>query len=669
MEQLILFAVLGLGSGAMIAAIGCSVVLTFRGSGVVNLAAGAVAMIIAYVYSSLRSEGVLFLSVLRISHDGIPFVPAMLISLVVAALLGAVLYALVFGPLRGAPPVAPMVAAAGVMLVLQAIVVLRFTADVRSVPNILPGGPDDTLKLFGASVPENRLWLALLALLGAGALWAIFRFTRSGLATRAAAESEKAAMLAGLSPRRLACGNWILATVFAGAVGIVVSPITQLNPVQLTLLVIPALGAALLGNMRSFWITALAGLGIGIAQSEITYLQTMSWFPTSGGLPLPGIAGGLPFVIIAVVMFVRGTSLPVRGAVVPPRPPFAPRPDRVLLRASIPTALAVIGLLTLSPDWRQALIFSIIGAVVCLSLVVITGYLGQTSLAHMALAGTAGFVLAQVCAHTGLGFPLAPLVAILASCLLGVVVALPALRVQGVSLAVITLAAAVAVEEIFFKNPSWGGGQTSANVPSPGFLGLSFGPSSHFGIGDGLLPNPGFGLFCLLVLVLVGLGVVGLRRSTLGQRMLAVRADERAAAGAGIDVPRTKMIGFVISAAVAGVSGVLYSYNFGSVSASRFDVLTAVAFLAFAYLGGITTVTGAVVGGILVTQGLSFHALESWFGLPSEWDLLVAGLGLIVTVVLNPVGIAGALRETVDKLARRRGVAWRFIPRAVRGTQ
>jgi branched-chain amino acid transport system permease protein len=147
--------------------------------------------------------------------------------------------------------------------------------------------------------------------------------------------------------------------------------------------------------------------------------------------------------------------------------------------------------------------------------------------------------------------------------------------------------------------------------------------------------------------------VAGIRRSTLGQRMLAVRSNERAAAAAGIDVRAIKLIAFAISSAIAGVAGALYAYNFGSVTAGRFGIVAALSFVAFAYLGGITTVSGAIVGGLLVTEGLVIHAVNVWFGVPADYQLLIAGLALILTIMFNPLGIAGAVTVALHSRLRR----------------
>jgi branched-chain amino acid transport system permease protein len=136
--------------------------------------------------------------------------------------------------------------------------------------------------------------------------------------------------------------------------------------------------------------------------------------------------------------------------------------------------------------------------------------------------------------------------------------------------------------------------------------------------------------------------------------MLAVRSNERAAAAAGIDVRNTKLAAFGIASFVAGLAGALYAYNFGSVSYSRFGAVTALGLIAFAYFGGITMVSGAVIAGIGATEGLLPHAFDKWFGLSGNWALLIGGVALVVTLLLNPEGIAGTgYKKKQQKLRRQ----------------
>jgi branched-chain amino acid transport system permease protein len=237
------------------------------------------------------------------------------------------------------------------------------------------------------------------------------------------------------------------------------------------------------------------------------------------------------------------------------------------------------------------------------------------------------------------------------------IVAASALRVRGVSLAVVTLAGAVAIQTFVFANPNWGaGGGVGSPVADPTLFGVNLGAGNGFRGIDGKLPSPVLGFFVLAVTVGLCLWVGNLRRSSLGQRMLAVRANERAAAAAGINVRAVKLAAFGIGAFLAGIAGVLYSYNFGSVSAARFAAFTALSLIAFAYLGGITQVSGAVFGGLITTEALMPHIFSKWIlpeGKTGTYSLLLGGVALLVTLVMHPEGIAGANYKKKEQKKRR----------------
>ena len=261
----------------------------------------------------------------------------------------------------------------------------------------------------------------------------------------------------------------------------------------------------------------------------------------------------------------------------------------------------------------------------CLSLVVITGFVGQISIVQLALAGIAGFILSHLAVDHGIGFPLGMLIGSLGATVCGLVIAVSALRVRGVSLAVVTLGAAVAIEQFVFLSTTWGGGSSSSPVPPPKVFGLDLSPYGGFRGLDGKIPSPVFGFFVVAITVALGLFVANLRRSSLGQRMLAVRSNERAAAAAGVNVTTVKLAAFGISSFIAGIGGTLYGYNFSSVTVTRFSALTALSLIAFAYVGGITTVAGAIFGGLISVEALFPYALEKWFGVEGNWALLVGG--------------------------------------------
>jgi branched-chain amino acid transport system permease protein len=629
MEQVLLFALLGLGQGALIAGITLGVVVTYRGSGVINLAVGAVAMVSGYVFWALTSG---YFGVI------VPLGPAFALALLAALAVGAVTEVIVFIPMRSASPVAKLAASLGLLLVLQAGVVLLFGREPRQEPSVLPATP---VMVFGVPTPLDRFLLAGTAITLAGALAAGYRWTQFGLATRAAAENERGALLAGLSTTWISMANTLLASLVAGLFGIIAAPIIQVDSFTLPLQVVPALAAALLARFVSLGIGCVAGLALGVSQSLLYYASVQPWFPTDEGNALPGVQHILTLLVIVVALFLRGASLPRRGEVAEPRLPAVPVPHRLLRPAVIATVAGAVALVVLPFDFRQALTNAIIGMVIVLSYVVITGYVGQISVMQLALSGTAGFALSHLALRVHVPFPLDVFGAVAVATLLGVVTGVSALRVRGVSLAVVTLAGAVAVEQALFVNTGFGG-QGGVAVPSPHLFGVDLGPDAAFRGLDDSQPSPVFGFLALAVAVALGLYVAHLRRTGLGRQMLAIRSNERAAAAAGVNVRNVKIAAFAISSFIAGVAGTLYGFNFGSVSATRFTAIAALALIGFAYVGGVTAVSGAVFAGLMSTEALVPHALEEWFGLQGTWLLLVGGVLLVFTLVVNPDGIAGA---------------------------
>ena len=287
---------------------------------------------------------------------------------------------------------------------------------------------------------------------------------------------------------------------------------------------------------------------------------------------------------------------------------------------------------------------------------------------QVGLAGIAGVVVSKLATNAGIGFPLAPLIGITVATVFGVIVALPAFRVRGVQLAILTVAGMVAIENFVLDNISWGAGEgTGIAVPAPRLFGLNLGPTGAFpGFGH-LVPTPTFGFVCLATFTVFGVFVASLRRSALGQRMLAVRSNERAAAAVGISPRRIKLLAIAISSLIAAVAGVLYAYDFSSVTPNAFDTTVALEIVAFAYLGGITTVRGAMIGGVLTPGALGALAMANWLHLSPDYLLIMGGIGLIVSVTTLPNGAALVpLREQPVVLLARLIV--RLVRRHTRGS-
>jgi branched-chain amino acid transport system permease protein len=638
MAQILLFAVLGLGSGAFIAGIATGLVVMYRGSGIINLAMGAQAMVAGYAFWGFTSGEFGFTVGKWLA---IP------LALVVALVLGALMEVLAFRRLRTAAPVAKLVASLGILLFLAAGFTLWFGPQPVNEPSILPGG---NISVVGVGVPESGLIVAGAAVAVAIVLTVLYRFTRFGLATRATAESEVSGVLAGLSPNGLAMMNTLLASLVVGILGVLAGSLTSLDPTTVPLLVIPALAAALFARFTSAITACLIGLGVGVVENLVYYASVQTWFPKDQGTPLPGLNQLIEFLLVVIALFAMGSRLPGRSAITEKRLPSVPLPERFMRPAIICGIVTVVALIFLPYGWREALLTSQVAIVLMLSIVVITGYVGQISIVQLPLAGIAGFTMAHVSEGWHLGFPVAALLGVGAATLIGLFIGASALRVRGVQLAVVSLAAAVAIEQFWFTNTVWGESNNGNPVADPKIFGLSLGAHASFRGIDGQIPSPMLGIFFVVIMIVVGLFVANLRRTNLGQQMLAVRANERAAAGAGISVRNVKLMAFGISSVIAGISGVMAAFNYSSVSANNYDALSSLSIVAFAYVGGITTITGAIAGGLITTEALVPYVFQTYLHISGSWALLVGGFFLVFNLIFAPNGVGLGTRRDVGRL-------------------
>lgn len=643
---------LGLGVGGVIAALAIGVVVTHRASNVVNFAHAATGTYLALAYYEFRATGDLVQPFL------VPFVPsrvhlldrpvvasALTVTLVVAAVVGLATHQLVFRPLRTAPPLARVVASLGVMTYLIGVMQVRFPTS-GAVRNVLDGPLPSGLVTFGdVRVDADRYLLAGGVVAVAVGLSLLGRYTNFGLATRANAENETGAVLLGISADRISAINWILATVLAGLAMILAAPIlNSLDPSVQSLLIVPALGAALLGRFQSIGVAAAAGLGIGMLMSEISAAQS-EWDALQG----IGLQQGLPFLLVLVALVARGDRVMPRGERIHSHLPAAPAPT-VSVVATVGFVVACsIGLVTLDSEWRLAIIFTAIAAVMALSVIVLTGFVGQISLATFALAGTAGFTMVKVGDAWGVGFPWAPLLGTVAAVALGTLAGLPAIRIRGLTLAIASLAAAVAIEELVFKWEWFTGGVGGAAVDPPRLPGVDLDIAAP----GALFPRREFGFLVLAVLAFAVYLVVNLRRSPTGREWLAVRANERAAEAIGISAPRVKLSANAVAAFLAGLGGTLTAYQNGFVSASSFASLKSLVLVAMTYLAGIAAPAAALVAGALTEKGLLTVAMDRIDDGASQYQFAVSGMFLVIAAIKFPSGIVGTTTRLRRPATRR----------------
>jgi ABC-type branched-subunit amino acid transport system ATPase component/ABC-type branched-subunit amino acid transport system permease subunit len=298
------------------------------------------------------------------------------------------------------------------------------------------------------------------------------------------------------------------------------------------------------------------------------------------------------------------------------------------------------------------LISSLLYGIVGLSVVVVTGYAGQVTFAQLPLAGVAAFLVPPLAHNLHIPFPFAPLLAALGATVVGVVIGLPALRIRGLTLAVVTLALAFAVEALWFRNLDFVGSDGLA-VPTPKIFGWDL------GVGKGTdFPRSRFGVVALVVLVLAALGVAWLRTSRLGSRMLAVRANERSAAASGVNVVQVKIAAFAIGAFIAGLGGALLAYEAGNVTFDPFTAILGLTFFGTVYLAGTTSVSGGLLAGVTAINGF-LYVLVGKVVSTGLWYEVVSAVLLVITVIFNPEGIVGPAHELLEKrrAARRPAVA------------
>jgi len=645
--QNLTFLILGLGNGAVLAAFGLSLAVFHRSSGVVNFATGAIGMYGAYTYEGLRTRGELFNPIfglpaqVKVANGPLSVVVALIVTTVISVVLGLLCYVVVFRWLQHARALAKAVASVGVMLVLEGVVALRLGTDPTSVPPIFGS---HRFTLGSLVIPSDRIWTAAFALVLLAIAIVIYNLTRFGIVTKAVVESEKGSLIVGVSPDRVALANWGVGAGIAGLAGAVVSPLVPLTASGFTLLVIPALAVALVGRFTYFVPIVLTGLVLGMVQSDLGFQSSKSWYPDWLGT---GVSNLLPLVIVLVVLLIRSSPLPGRGLLTVQALPEARAARHVAWSTGVGFVLGLLGLIFLSGSYRAALTTSFVLSLVALSFVVVTGFVGQISFAQYSLAGVSALMLARMTTQWGIPFPIAPILAALCAGVIGIVIGLPAVRVRGVNLAVVTIASAIAIESIYFNNNQLNGGTLGAKVSGPRLFGLDL----RIGSGDDY-PRIQFGILALVVLVLVALAVTNLRRSRLGAQMLAVRANERAAAANGINVIFVKLAGFGISACIAGLGGAMIGYQQTVISGSSFVSLNSILMFAVCYISGITTVAGAVVAGLVGTNGLVFVILDRHVNF-GDYYLVVTGLLLIFAIIRHPEGIGGAVQEPLKRVGRR----------------
>jgi sulfate-transporting ATPase len=628
-QETLRFVLLGAATGALTALVALGIVLVYRASGVLNFSAGALGGIAAYVCYDLRDGGV-------------PTVLSVALGLLVGVLLGLLTY-VVMALLRNASRLAKLIATLGLFSVFQAFMVLRWGVDVTQPASLLPSR---NVTPFGdLTIGLDRLILIGVALLCAFVLKLVYTGTLFGLATSAVAENRRVAASAGWSPDRIELANFAIAGGLSALAAIFLAPIVTLNAAVLSIAVLPALAAALVGRFSSFGITVLAALAIGIVQSELSLFRpdlanAFGMSPAS----LSGLAQAVPLAIILGYMVVTGRSRLQRGEVLARLP--LPGGGKISLVPLVSGVVLAVALLVGVDTWSDALITTFAAAIILCSVVVVAGYAGQLSLCQFALAGLGAWMAARLVSANGWPFELALVVAVAGTMVVGVVIALPAIRTRGTSLAVATLAIALMFNALIFTNSSVTGGVRGLPIDHVRFAGIDLDPVGH--------PQR-YGGFVLIVLVLVGLLVANLRRGRTGARLLAVRSNERAAASLGVGVVAAKVYAFGVAAAIAALGGVLLSMRQANVQFTQYDVFGSVLLIQYAVVGGLAWVAGIVsaIGAPTALGSVIFeHIVPQGTDIVS-WLAIISGLSAVLVLRQAPDGLAALWSRVLVPVTKR----------------
>jgi ABC-type branched-subunit amino acid transport system ATPase component/branched-subunit amino acid ABC-type transport system permease component len=641
-KEPIQFALLGLGAGAVYAMLAHGLVLIFRGSGILNLAHGAYAMLAAYTFHSLHQ------------NRGWAFPVAMVASIAFITAIGVATDQVILRRLRASSALTRLIATLGVLVIIQGAITVIWGHTTVFVEPIFEARP---VEVLGYVIPSDRLWLVAFAVIGTIVLEGIWRFTRAGWITEAVSENQRAAASLGWSPERVSSITWGLGAALAALAGILVTPITQLDVNKATLLVIAALAAALIAGFRSFYLTLLGGLALGVLQSLVSYYAAQTWWPD---YLQTGVPDALPLLMIVAVLVIKGSSLPLRGHVFDRLPRVGTGRINWPVLVALTVAGGVIISLVSDANFTAAFTATFATAIILLSLVVLVGYAGQLSLAQYALAGVGALVAARLVVDHGWPFPASIGAGMLAASGIGLLFALPALRTRGINLAVTTLGLGLAVQAVVFNNVEISGGTDGIPVPPPTLFGLDLDPYRH---------DERYAIFALLSLVIAGIAIANLRRGRTGRRMLAVRDNERAAASLGINVMGAKLHAFAVAGALAGLGGVLIGFSAPAVTMFEFNPTNSIHAVANAVIGGIGYLVGPLLGALLVPASVGSLVALRWQGI-IEYLPLIAGISLLVVLLSDPDGlvalnIKAAKAEVESKVAYLRpevlllaGLAW-----------
>ncbi|WCH95505.1 ATP-binding cassette domain-containing protein [Streptomyces moderatus] len=544
----------GLSVGSAAALTGIGLVVTYRSTGVLNFAHGAIAMVCAYVLRQFVVEW------------GWPlWAGATVTLLVLAPGIGMLLERFVFRPLAvlGSDPAQTLVASIGVFVLLVGGAALLWGQGAR----------DDAPELVSAD-PWGQLAVALVL---AAAVGAVIRWTRFGRELRAVVDDRQLAVLGGIDADRVAAAGWAFGSFTAGLTGVLLAPYVRLDPYGLPLLVMEVVAVAVVARMRSLPVAVVTALAIGVAQSQLTRLHPSGW-----GAPLLQAVGTNLFVVALLIAALVMPSVGTRDALPRTATARVPTPPGAWIVAIV---LFLLPLGFAGSDLHTSVQVPALG-VVLLSLVVVTGRGGQISLGQAAYAGLGALFTALLAAGRFPGLPRLPELAALALAVvlvapLGLLTGWPAISRRGLALALATFAVGVGVSRFVFAQPY-------------AIAGLSLGRPAGF---------EGDRAYYVLELALLAAALLAtwlLRRGRTGRALAAMRDHESGASAAGVQVPSLKLLAFVSGAALAALGGGMLGMGLRAFDPAAYDPVRGLLWFAAVVVLGADSTLGALAAAALL---------------------------------------------------------------------
>ena len=625
MSQFLAFTIIGLIAGSAYAIAASGLVLTYATSNVFNIAHGSVGMFMAFVYWELAVP------------RGLPdFLALILVVGVIAPLFGLLIERFMMRKLTEAPVAVALVVTVALLVALIGAAQALWPPAGRAVEPYFSGSG---LQMGEYFVTGQELITFGVAIAVAAGLFFLLNRTRTGTAMRAVVDNRELLALHGARPNRLSGLSWAIGCSLASLAGILLAPTLRLDYLNLTLLVIAAYAAAMVGRLKNLPRTFLGALVLGLMTS---YAQWgVSYIPAEVDETLGGLVQGtriaLPTIFLLAVMLMLPQDKLRVGRVSGTTLPALPSWSRTLgwSVAFLTAVWLLTGTLSSADNSRfgQALCISLI----MLSLVLLVGYGGDVSLCQMSFVGVGALVVGgKLLPFVGAGLSVLSIVlAFVATAIMGVLVAVPALRLRGLYLGLATLAFASALDTMLFQTKfGFGAGGGSLTIERGSLLGIS------------LTTERAMAMAVAVAFVLMAIAVLGIRRGRYGRILLAARDSEAACATLGYNTRAVRVAVFAMSAGLAGVAGAFYTGMRVSISTADFMFFQSLPLLLFAVVGGVTTVTGVLLGGL--AYGL----------MPVLLDRVPALAGVIYVLLLlavlglggNPNGVAQVLFGWKDRL-------------------